>query len=348
MRQSDIHSSLWRAVRWEMLVARLGVFVATIAAFAALPSPVDAEAPVGLIREIRIHSNVSDITAGPEGDLWFTTNLRQNAIGRIAPGGKVMKFKPLAKGVEPGGIVTGPDGNVWFTYDRNGFGFSGGGVGRISPKGGVTLFPEPPGLNGSPFEIIAGPDGNLWFDHAAILTPTGQAIGRITRVVKSASSAPGSPRAPPLRTSPLVRTGMSGSATTRNTRRLGESRRPVRSPSSGASRRGSFRSSKGRRRDPIATSGSAPTSRRPRSNGSRRRGRSRGSLRVSIGTPNMSARSSPDRTETSGSGSKRAPPGADVTEMQAPRRSAASLRAARSANSATAYDRCPCSRARTS
>ncbi len=180
MRQSDVHSSLWKAVRWEMLVARLGIVVATVAAFAALPSPAAAGAPVGLIREIRIHSNVSDITAGPEGDLWFTTNLRQNAIGRIAPGGKVTKFKPLAKGVEPGGIVTGPDGNVWFTYERNGFGFSGGGVGRISPKGGVTLFPEPPGLNGSPFEIIAGPDGNLWFDHAAILTPTGQAIGRIT------------------------------------------------------------------------------------------------------------------------------------------------------------------------
>ena len=35
-------------------------------------------------------------------------------------------------------------------------------------------------MNGSPFEIVAGPDGDLWFDHAAIFTPTGQTIGRIT------------------------------------------------------------------------------------------------------------------------------------------------------------------------
>lgn len=163
-----------------MLVARLGIVAATVAGLAALPSPAAAGTGAGLIREIRIHSNVPFITAGPEGDLWFTTNLRQNAIGRITPGGMVTKFKPLAKGVEPGGIVTGPDGNVWFTYERDGFGFSGGGVGRITPKGKVTLFPEPPELHGSPFEIVAGPDGNLWFDHAAILTPTGQAIGRIT------------------------------------------------------------------------------------------------------------------------------------------------------------------------
>jgi streptogramin lyase len=167
-------------VRWGMLVVRLGIVAATVAGLAALPSPAAAGPPVGLIREIRIHSNVPDITGGPEGDLWFTTNLRQDAIGRITPGGKVKKFKPLAKGVEPDGIVTGSDGNVWFTYERNGFGFSGGGVGRITPKGRVTLFPEPPELHGSPFEIVAGPDGNLWFDHAAILTPTGQAIGRIT------------------------------------------------------------------------------------------------------------------------------------------------------------------------
>jgi streptogramin lyase len=44
----------------------------------------------------------------------------------------------------------------------------------------VKEFPEPPDLHGVPFEIVAGPDGNIWFGHAGILTPTGQAIGRIT------------------------------------------------------------------------------------------------------------------------------------------------------------------------
>ncbi len=149
-------------------------------ALVSLPPATEAAAPVGAITEIPIHSNVVDIAPGPEGDLWFTENLRERRIGKIAPNGKVTKFKMLPKGVEPGDLVTGADGNVWFTYERGGFGFDGGGVGRITPQGAVTLFPEPPELHGSPFEIVAGPDGALWFDHAAIFTPTGQAIGRIT------------------------------------------------------------------------------------------------------------------------------------------------------------------------
>lgn len=51
---------------------------------------------------------------------------------------------------------------------------------RRHRRGQITHFPEPPGLHGSPFEIVAGADGNLWFNHTALLTPTGQAIGRIT------------------------------------------------------------------------------------------------------------------------------------------------------------------------
>jgi streptogramin lyase len=165
-----------------MLRLRLvGLFLAgALTALASFPSGAAAGAAVGEITEIPIHSNVVDIAPGPEGDLWFTENLRERRIGKITPDGKVTKFKMLPKGVEPGDLVTGPDGNVWFTYERGGFGFDGGGIGRITPGGKVTLFPEPPELHGSPFEIIVGPDGNLWFDHAAIFTPTGQAIGRIT------------------------------------------------------------------------------------------------------------------------------------------------------------------------
>lgn len=146
----------------------------------ALGAPAAPAAPVGLVREIPIHTNVSGIGAGPEGNLWFATNLRHDGIGRITPAGRVKRFGGLGRGVEPTEIVAGPDGNLWFTYSRDSLGFSGGGVGRITPQGRVTLFPEPPELHGSPFEIVAGPDGNLWFSHAAILTPTGQAIGRVT------------------------------------------------------------------------------------------------------------------------------------------------------------------------
>jgi virginiamycin B lyase len=154
--------------------------LAALGALVVLPPSTSAAAPEGAITEIPIHSNVVDIAPGPEGDLWFSENLRERRIGKIAPDGKVTKFKMLPKGVEPGGLVAGPDGNVWFTFEGGGFASSGGGIGRITPKGAVTLFPEPSGLSGSPFEIIAGPDGDLWFDHAAIFTPTGQTIGRIT------------------------------------------------------------------------------------------------------------------------------------------------------------------------
>ncbi|MCW2951007.1 MAG: putative antibiotic hydrolase [Conexibacter sp.] len=64
----------------------------------------------------------------------------------------------------PYGITVGPDGNLWFTKQ-------GGGIGRITPAGVLTLFAA--GTN--PYGIVAGPDGNLWFTDIAL----GQ-IGRIT------------------------------------------------------------------------------------------------------------------------------------------------------------------------
>jgi virginiamycin B lyase len=155
-------------------------------ALALLAAPAARAAPVGLIEEFRMHANVGGIAAGPEGNLWFTLNTpfgknKRVAIGRIAPTGKVTKFRAgLSAKTEPSEIAAGSDGNLWFTYDPGIAAFGGGGVGRITPQGRITEFPEPPELHGSPFEIVAGPDGNLWFGHAAILTPTGQAIGRIT------------------------------------------------------------------------------------------------------------------------------------------------------------------------
>ncbi len=156
-------------------------------ALASLPAAGAGAKPIGLIDEIPIGGNVSDIAAGPDGNLWFTENVpfRSDggviAIGRITPGGKVTRFTAgLSRQTEPLDIVAGPDGNLWFTYDPGIRSSSGGGIGRVTPRGQITLFPEPPDLHGSPFEIVAGADGNLWFTHAAILTPTGQAIGRIT------------------------------------------------------------------------------------------------------------------------------------------------------------------------
>ncbi|HWC47476.1 MAG TPA: hypothetical protein VG448_01150 [Solirubrobacterales bacterium] len=149
-------------------------------ALAPAAAQATANRPIGLVKELPVRE-VSEIAAGPEGNLWFTQNQRKKrpAIGRITPAGRVTRFK-LGMKTHPSWITAGPDGNLWFTFDGGGLAASGGGVGRITPQGDVTLFPEPPGVHGVPFEIVTGPDGSLWFNHAGFLYPLGPAIGRIT------------------------------------------------------------------------------------------------------------------------------------------------------------------------
>jgi serine/threonine protein kinase len=96
------------------------------------------------------------ITAGPDGNLWFTESFVANKIGRITPGGSVTEFTvptPLS-GLDR--ITAGPDGNLWFTeYDGN-------RIGRITPSGSITEFAVPTSRS-APFWITTGPDSNLWF-----------------------------------------------------------------------------------------------------------------------------------------------------------------------------------------
>src|SRR5438128_83039 len=77
--------------------------------------------------------------------------------------GTVTEFPIPTRGT-PFDITAGPDGNLWFTDGA-------GEIGRITPGGGITLFPTPDGAWG----ITAGPDSNLWF-----ADPGGNKIGRIT------------------------------------------------------------------------------------------------------------------------------------------------------------------------
>src|ERR1700687_3806642 len=54
------------------------------------------------------------ITAGPDGNLWFT-EISGNRIGRITPLGVVTEFSAgITAGAVPYGITAGPDGNLWF------------------------------------------------------------------------------------------------------------------------------------------------------------------------------------------------------------------------------------------
>jgi virginiamycin B lyase len=55
---------------------------------------------------------LEDITAGPDGSLWFTEHWNQ-LIGRITSDGVITQSAAL--GYQPDDITAGPDGNVWFT-----------------------------------------------------------------------------------------------------------------------------------------------------------------------------------------------------------------------------------------
>ena len=222
---------------------------------------------------------------------------------------------------------------------------TGGGVGRITPAGETTLFPEPPDLHGAPFEIVAGPDGGLYFDHAAIFTPTGQAIGRITTAGVISEFYVGlQRRRRGERGSPPAATATSGSLTNPSRRRSAGSRRAAKSPSSRAWRRRNTRSSSGRPRHPTAASTSVPTRNTTSpSNGSLPTVRSPDSTRASTTGPSASDRSPSSPTATSGSGSNGTCRRAGRTGRAAARRGANDSRPAGSPNTAAACGRCPAS-----
>jgi len=114
-------------------------------------------------------AGLRDITAGPDGSLWFTET-NSSRVAAITP--DLLTVTEFSAGITPGsqpfGIATGLDGAVWFTE------FSANKIGRITTGGAVTEFG---GLSASasPAEIAAGSDGALWFTEGGTAK-----IGRVT------------------------------------------------------------------------------------------------------------------------------------------------------------------------
>jgi streptogramin lyase len=108
------------------------------------------------------------ITAGPEGNIWFTEQSGNN-IARINSQGIVTEFPVTTAGSAPTGIAAGPDGNLWFTEAV------GNNIGKMTTSGRVLKeYPIPTAFS-FPAGITLGPDGNLWFTELG-----GNNIGRIT------------------------------------------------------------------------------------------------------------------------------------------------------------------------
>lgn len=143
--------------------------------------------PNGALSLFTIHPNrwaPQEIVDGPDRDLWFTAPLGgaegsrsifpsthagaarvplRDSIGRITPSGQFRLF-PLPRTQSlPQGIAAGHDGNIWYTIPT--------GIGRMTPRGHVTLFRTP----GIPGRITTARNGDLWFTDT-----TKPSIGRIT------------------------------------------------------------------------------------------------------------------------------------------------------------------------
>jgi streptogramin lyase len=99
------------------------------------------------------------ITAGPDGNLWFTES-NASKIGQITTGGMITEFPTLTTPSFPQFITSGSDGALWFTEAASTNNIYN--IGRITTTGTVTEFPIPT-ANSSPEGITTGPDGALWF-----------------------------------------------------------------------------------------------------------------------------------------------------------------------------------------
>jgi hypothetical protein len=151
-----------------------------------------------------------DITAGPDGNVWFAVRpmfigsgpgVQRGIIGRITPTGAIREFLlPTVQGAPmlPGWITAGRDGNLWFTgiiamertlaHPRR-RPLATPVLGRITPTGRISEFPLPTVKNGLD-KITTGPDGNLWAAEGNLLRTGGHAIVRINpRLLVSAPVA---------------------------------------------------------------------------------------------------------------------------------------------------------------
>jgi len=104
-----------------------------------------------------IKGTVTNIAAGPDGNVWFTAT---NSVGRISPSGQIAEFQ-LPQYYMPTRIAAGPDGNVWFTEEAAGT----PAVGRVTPSGEITQFLLPKRERAAAIAIAPGPDGRVWFSY---------------------------------------------------------------------------------------------------------------------------------------------------------------------------------------
>lgn len=128
--------------------------IALLALGALIPASVASAAPTvsGIFPlKTEIETN-SKITAGPDGNVWFT--LQGKKVGMITPAGAVQEFE--LKGVEtPIGIASGPEGRIWVVSTGKAASFL-----PADPVGTEQDFKSE--LINVEANIVLGPDGLFW------------------------------------------------------------------------------------------------------------------------------------------------------------------------------------------
>jgi hypothetical protein len=121
----------------------------------------------------------ASLTAGPDGNIWFTQGESTPQIGRITVTGQITYF-PLTGLHGAGDIVWGEDGNIWFAAVQDQL------VGRISPHTTAMTFFSPvtndrPSIFARLSNISSSPDGNIWFTGTQDVT--GSLKGGVGKIV---------------------------------------------------------------------------------------------------------------------------------------------------------------------
>ncbi len=89
------------------------------------PAPAATASPITEFALPTPKASLDGITAGPDGNLWFTEGAGK--IGRMTPAGQITEFALPASDSNPVGITAGPDGNLWFTE------LGANKIGRLTP-----------------------------------------------------------------------------------------------------------------------------------------------------------------------------------------------------------------------
>ena len=160
-----------RVAATAFVTAALAVAIGAAQPANGASSRTAARTGVSEITEFNVGGLPADITAGADGNVWFTDYIA-NQIVEMTPAGVTTRYSIPTFFSLPSSITLGPDGNVWFAE------VNGNNIGRITPEGVMTEFPVPTPVAGLYGGITTGADGNVWFAEGnsgklGRITPTG-------------------------------------------------------------------------------------------------------------------------------------------------------------------------------